>query len=170
MKQQKDNRGFTLLEMVIAIAIISILMSAIVFIFPQWLRQYEQLKKTAKAVEIMDSIASAVQEEMKFSQDRSFGRQGLKYLVGERISAIPLDDAHCSVAYDESSHRVRIEGKPKIFGTIFDTAFYGDMTVLLVIWEQDKEGESLLMTQIEVYSSEGNLLCSVTRPVVYYNP
>lgn len=165
-----DNKGFTLLEMICTVGIISILLAGVAAIFPQWLDQYMLLKQTAAATEIMDAVASGIQEELSFSKDRKWGPEGLTYATGDKIATLPLKDSACTVTYADS--RLVISGQPRIYGTIFDAEFYQDMTVTLTLQEQKRErdGAVVLLVRIEVYSSTGKLLCSETKPTIYYNP
>ena len=170
MKDKMDNKGFTLLEMVLTVGIISILIGGVVTVVPQWLSQYIMLKQTAAATEVMDVVASGIEEEMSFSRNRIWGTQGVSYVTGERVCMLPLKDSPVEMTYADG--RLVIRGKPKIYGAVFDTAFYKDMTVQLTMWEtkRTRDGISILMTQIEVFSAKGQLLCSETKPTVYYNP
>ncbi len=169
MKKRMNNKGFTLLEMVIAVAVISLLIGSIVVVFPQWLTQYVTLRQTAEAMEIMDVIASGIQDELLFSKERTWDGQGLHYVRDTRIGHIPLNDMECAVSYEGGS--LTVEGKPQIFGVVFDSDFYGDMTAKLILGEQtrSRDGAKVLVTQIEIYSSQGQLLGSETASVLYYN-
>ncbi len=180
-KKKLNNKGFTLLEIVITVAIISILFGGVVTVFPQWMNQYLMLRQTAKATEVMDVVATAVRDEMVYSTDREWTEEGLKYVRDVRMGTIPVDTADCSVSYapDETggSGVITIEGRPQIFGTIFDDDFYTDMTIKLVLEEKERArgadgsmGKKFLQAQIEVFSAEGQRLASVTEAVAYYNP
>ncbi len=170
MKVKMGNKGFTLLEMVLTVGIISILIGGVAAVLPQWLSQYIMLKQTAAATEVMDVVASGIEEEMSFSRNRIWGNQGISYVTGDRVCALPLKESPAEVTYADG--RLVISGRPKIYGAVFDAAFYKDMTVKLTIWEtkRARDGTVVLMTQIEVFSAKGQLLCSETKPTVYYNP
>lgn len=165
-----NNKGFTLLEMIITIGIISILMGGIAFIFPQWLRQYTMLKETAAATEIMDVVASGISEELSMSQERNWTTAGISYVNGDRISSLPLETEDCTISYQDGV--LKISGQPKIYGAIFDTTFYKDMSVTLTMYEQarSRDGAKVLLATIEVYSAKDVLLSSETRTIFYYNP
>lgn len=169
MKKRLNNKGFTLLEMVIAVAIVSLLVGSVVVVFPQWLTQYVMLRQTAEATEIMDVIASGIQDELLFSKERTWDEQGLHYVRDSRIGTLPLNDTECAITYEDGS--LTILGKPQIFGAVFDSGFYGDMTAKLVMKEQtrSRDGAPVLVAQIEVYSSQGQLLASEAVSVLYYN-
>lgn len=164
------NKGFTLLEMVLTIGIISILLAGVAVIFPQWVDQYILLKQTAAATEIMDAVASGIQQELAFSQDREWSDQGLTYVTADKVSILPLKGSQCTITYAEN--QLVISGQPRIYGTVFDQSFYKDMTVTLTMQEEkrSRDGAMILMTQIQVYSASGKLLCSETKPTMYYNP
>ena len=169
MKKRWNNKGFTLLEMVIAVAIVSLLVGSVVVVFPQWLTQYVTLRQTAEATEKMDVIASGIQDELLFCKERTWDEKGLHYVRDSRIGNIPLNDAECTIAYEDGT--LTILGKPLIFGAVFDSDFYDDMTAKLVLKEQtrSRDGAPVLGVQIEIYSSQGQLLGSETISVLYYN-
>ena len=165
-----NNKGFTLLEMVITFGIIGILIGGVAIIFPQWLNQYTYLKQTAAATEVMDVVASGIQDEMSLSRERTWSAEGLTYVNGERISKLPLDNTACTSSYSDG--KLIISGQPKIYGAIFDTAFYKDMSVTLTMQEEKRSRDDalVLVTTIEVYSPQGALLASETKTTFYYNP
>lgn len=170
MEVKMGNKGFTLLEMVLTVGIISIFIGGVAAVLPQWLSQYIMLKQTAAATEIMDVVSSGIEEEMSFSRNRIWGAQGVSYVTGDRVCTLPLKDSPVEMTYADG--RLVISGKPKIYGAVFDTAFYKDMTVKLTMWEakRTRDQATILMMQIEVFSAKGQLLCSETKPTVYYNP
>lgn len=170
MNIKKNNKGFTLLEMVLTVALISILIGGVAVVFPQWLSQYILLKQTAAATEVMDVIASGIEDEMAFSRNRMWGPSGVSYVTGDRVCTLPLKNSQAETSYADG--RLVINGRPRIYGAIFDTAFYKDMTVQLTMWEskRERDGMPILMIQVEVYSDQGILLCSETKPTAYYNP
>lgn len=179
--KKTNNKGFTLLEVVITVAIISILFGGIATVFPQWLNQYIMLRQTARATEIMDVVATAVRDELIYSTDREWTEEGLKYIRDTRMSTIPVNTTDCTVTYlpgeADNNGVITIVGRPQIFGTIFDENFYKDMTVRLVLEEKTRVrgtdgsmGKKFLQAQIEVFSAEGQRLASVTETVSYYNP
>lgn len=165
-----NNKGFTLLEMVITVAIIGILIGSVAVIFPQWLEQYSLLKQTAAATEVMDVVASGIQDELSLSKERNWESDGLTYERGDRISTLPIDNEDCSVSYGGGN--LVISGQPKIYGAVFDTAFYKDMTVNITLQEEKRSRDDLpvLVTTIEVYSAQGTLLAGETKTTFYYNP
>lgn len=165
-----NNKGFTLLEMVVTVGILGILMSAIAIIFPNWLRQYTMLKETAAATEIMDVVASGIQDELSVSQEREWSEDGLYYINGDRIGNLPLEDSPCSIAYTDK--KLVIEGQPGIYGAVFDTGFYKDMSVKITLEEEKRSRDDaiFLLSTIEVYSSDGTMLGSETKSTYYYNP
>lgn len=165
-----NNKGFTLLEMVITVAIIGILISGVAIIFPRWLNQYTLLKQTAEAMEVMDVVASGIQDELSMSRERTWSAEGLGYVNGDRIGRLPLEKEKCTVIY--TGGPLVISGQPKIYGAIFDTEFYKDMTVRLTLQEQKRSRDGIVFLEavIEVYSTEGVLLCSETKNTFYYNP
>lgn len=165
-----NNKGFTLLEMVVTFGIIGILLGGVAIIFPQWLNQYTYLKQTAAATEVMDVVASGIWDEMSLSRERAWSGDGISYLNGERISKLPLDHTGCTCSLADDT--LVISGQPKIYGAVFDTGFYKDMSVTITMQEEkrSRDDKPVLVMNIEVYSSQGALLASETKTVFYYNP
>ena len=164
-----NNKGFTLLEMVVTLGIIGILLGSVAVIFPQWLNQYTFLKETAAATEVMDVVASGIQDEMALCSERTWSGEGITYVNGERISKLPLDNAGCSSSYNGTE--LVITGQPKVYGAIFDTGFYKDMTVTITMKEEKRgrDEKPVLVTTIEVFSKQGTLLAGETKTTFYYN-
>lgn len=166
-----DDSGFTLMELIITVAILSVLMTGVVTTFPQWLRQYTMLKETSRATEIMDILASGINQEMKFSTSRTWGSEGISYVNAEKLStSLPIATDGCTITYE--SDKLIIDGRPKIYGSVFDTGIYDEMTVRLILSETERTRDNarVLQTLIEVYSDSGALLATETKSTMYYNP
>lgn len=165
-----NNKGFTLLEMVVTVALLSIVIAGVVVIFPNWMNQYDMLKETAAATEIMDVVASGIQEELSLSQERQWDENGLSYVNGDRLGQLPLEDSQSTTSYTNGT--LVISGQPKIYGAVFDTEFYKDMTVTLTLQEKERKRDNsvFLLAIIEVHAADGELLCSERKTIFYYNP
>lgn len=168
MKKKKNlaNKGFTLIEMVIAVAIVSMLFGSIVVIFPQWLSQYVMLRDTAEATEVMDVVAAGIKDELQFSKDRLWNDEGIYYVRGNRSVQIPLNPSDCNITYDNQV--MTIEGRPEIFGSIFDESFYSGNIIKLTLQNNGEESK-YMNANIEIYSEQGELLASEIKTVVFYN-
>lgn len=64
-----SQKGFTLLEMILAVAIISIFFSTVALIVPSWYKSYESAININYARQIANSVVNIVEQQLLFADD-----------------------------------------------------------------------------------------------------
>ncbi|MCR4651112.1 MAG: type II secretion system GspH family protein [Lachnospiraceae bacterium] len=163
----ENNKGFTLIEMIITLGLVGILLSAVAVLFPQWLDQYLYIRQLGTATGIMDVVGQGVQSELEYSTDRMIEATGLSYIVEDRIGKIPANTDDCTVTV--TSDTVVINGQPAIFGSVVDPDFYHDMSVTITLVLDGTGSDEHINALIEVFNSEGKIMCSENKPMILYS-
>lgn len=161
----RDHKGFTLVEMIIAVAMISIFFTVVVAVMSRTLNTYVTMKETTDAIKIADVVGNGTVKELEFAQKIEFGADGMEYSVNKGKTMLPLNNTAPVTGYTDSS--IIIEGKPEIFGTVFDPEVYDNNSVKLQITRMNTR---VLAVDIEVFSdNSGELLYKTRRTVYLYN-
>ena len=123
---------------------------------------------------MMDVVASGMKEELQYSKNRTFDENGFHYVRGTRIGDFPIQSTagDYTVTYTVGEQSVTVSGQPKIFGTVFDTAFYGDMTTVITLREESRtsDGRSFLTADIEIRNNEDKVMSSETIAIHLFQP
>lgn len=160
----KNQKGFTLVEMIIAVAMISVFFTVVVAVMTRTLNTYLSIRQTTNAMKTADVLGSGMVKELEFAQDIEFKAEGMSYSVNKGSSRIPLNAAPVT-SYTANS--VVIEGKPEIFGVVFDSGFYEENSVRLQITRPEQR---ILSIDIQIIQDGSNEVLYTTKRTVYlYN-
>lgn len=172
-----NNVGTTMMELIITVAIVTVFFGAVAIAVPNCLEQYVMMKNTSEAMEITSIIENGLSTELGGAGRISFtADKGLTYARNGQIRNFPIledkagDSSKTSTIKVENKDGVSImtvTGKPKIYGTLYDTAFYGNMTVEIIVTY--KKGADCMNSKITVYNSEGESIAITEKPIVLYN-
>ncbi len=161
----RNHKGFTLVEMIIAVAMISVFFTVVVAVMSRTLNTYVTMKEMTDAIKIADILGNGTVKELEFAQKISFGADGMEYSVNKGKSVLPLNNTAPVTAYTDAS--VVVEGKPEIFGVVYDPEMYDNNSVKMQITQLSTR---VLAVDIEVYSdNSGDLLYKTRRTVYLYN-
>lgn len=161
----KNNKGFTLVEMIIAVALISVFFTVVVAVMTRTLNSYVTMKQTTEAIKMADVIGSGMVKELEFADGIDFTADGMKYTVNRGSSVLPMNGTATVSAYTDDS--IIIEGKPEIFGVVFDPALYQHNSAKLQI---SKVAEQVLYVEMDIIDdNSGDLIYKTNRTVHLYN-
>jgi prepilin-type N-terminal cleavage/methylation domain-containing protein len=163
--RKQNNKGFTLLEMVLVMAIIAVFFTMVAFLVPVWYKNYEDSMRLNYARQIADAVLGAVEEQIRFADDLTI------------VYSAPDDDSYVE----------RITGKAKgvrfytpmegtgwvgdaLTSTVKDTKKYADGMAPLIdglVYDEDFFMENSIRLSFQL-KPEGGLpkRCEVTVQVV----
>lgn len=167
-----------MLELIITVAMVAVFFGAVTLAVPRCLEQYIMMKETSEAMEISSILENGLASELggagRINVDESKGicyvRDNLiKYFPIDAESAKTDDSYNCDMTVTKNGmdSEIVIKGQPKIYGTLYDTKFYGGMSVEMVL--NYRTGADCINLKISVLSSEGKVIAVTTKPIVLYN-
>lgn len=164
-KYVKNQKGFTLVEMIIAVALISVFFTVVVTVMTRTLNSYVTMKQTTEAIKMADVIGSGMVKELEFAQNIEFTAEGMNYTVKKGSSVLPMNGTATVASYTSDS--IVIEGKPEIFGVVFDPGLYANNSVRLRI---TKAATQVLAVEMEIIDDSSNELVYKTKRTIHlYN-
>lgn len=96
----KNKKGFTLLEVVLATALVSILFTMAAFVIPTWYKAYAQTVRLNYARQIADSVIGTIEEQVRFANKieviEPSGEDPVQRLTGTNGSSrfhIPMEES-----------------------------------------------------------------------------
>ena len=160
-----------MLELIMTVAVVTVFFGAVVVALPRCMEEYITMKKTSDALEITSVLENGLATELCGSSRVVFGgeREALNYVRNQELRYFPIN-------YDEGSevtitsgdaYVMTVVGKPKIYGTLYDTNFYDDMSVEVVLTYVTDA--SSMNVKITVYDSDGLSLAVSEKPIILYN-
>lgn len=163
-KVMKDQKGFTLIEMIIALAMVTILFTVILAVLTRTITAYAKMKESVEAMKIADVMGSGMVKELEFAKEITFESDCMTYSVDGGGTRLPLDNTS---AVTTTSDSISILGKPKIYGVVFDPGFYKADSVNIDI---TRANENTLLIQIKIISdASGDTLYTGKQTVHLYN-
>lgn len=174
-----NNKGLTMLELIMTVAVITVFFTTISITLPRVMEQYILMKNTSEALEITSILENGMATELGGAANFRFEEKynGLGYEKNLQVRYFPLNaqkseedpDYGCTTTLVNtgSEHFLTITGRPKIYGTLYDGGFYGNMTVKIEL--KYKDGAENMNVKITVFDAEGKSICVSEKPIVLYN-
>lgn len=108
-KRIREKDGFTMLEMVLATALVSIFFAMVAMLLPVWYKAYTQAIELNHARQVTDSVIGAIEEQIKFANQMEIVTEedGIERLTGKGESSrfhIPMEESSNLIdglVYDE---------------------------------------------------------------------
>lgn len=144
----KNKKGFTLMEMIIAMAVSTVLMLGIAFVLPSFVKMQAASIELSYAKLISDGIEEALENELAFSRDVS---------VSEDKETLTYTGAYGKKTINGSSNPVTIEGLS------YDARYYMNKQVN-IDFSLSEDGQ-LCSADITVSNESGKLLYQSVRTI-----
>lgn len=113
IKQHISNKkGFTLIEVVLVTALVSIMFAMVVAVIPTWYRAYNKTLRLNHARQMADSVIGTIEETTRFANDVTveIDADSVQRLRGKN---------------DEGSFAIPMEGSTNLIdGLVYDEKFY----------------------------------------------
>ncbi len=169
---QDNNDGFTMLEMIITVALVTLFFSAVAVVVPAILNNYVTMNKTNKALEMTTVIENGLSAEWAKAYqitmpDDSTKDPRLSYQIGQykRYFPVEKDQADTSITADSVNHTISVKGKPIIYGAVFDESFYKWGWTAEVVLKQDDTDYSVKVT---IYDEFNEIITVSEKPLIIY--
>ena len=165
-----NNKGFTMLELIITVAIVSIFFTAIAYVIPEALEYYLVVEKTSTALELADIIENGLEMEMGGAASLAFDESyGVTYINGEEIRTFPAnkDLSNIDMQVDVDNRTVIVSGKPYVWRSVYDDELYGDYSAKIVLDQDVDTGD--MRIELTIFDGDGDQLCTSRKPVIMYN-
>lgn len=69
MSKLKNCQGFTMIEMILTVALTAIFFTVVALALPQWIKSYQSFVRVSYANQIADNIIEAVKEQITYSSN-----------------------------------------------------------------------------------------------------
>lgn len=175
--KKNNNLGTTMIELIITVAIVAVFFGAVVVAVPRCLEQYIMMKESSEALELTSIIENGLSTELggagKIHIDAD---RGLTYIKNKQIKYFPMakgvtEDSNYEyeLSIDTSGEEkvVKVTGKPKFYGALYDAGIYGNMTVEIIL--KYATAASCINTKITVFNAEGKSIAVTEKPIILYN-
>lgn len=169
--RQKGNAGFTMLEMIITVALVSLFFSAMAVVIPTILNNYVTMNKTNKAVEMTTVIENGMAAEWAkayaITLPNTPEEPRLSYQVGnyKRYFPVEKDQEGTTITTDFTNNTITVKGKPIIFGAVYDESFYKWGWTAEVILKKDGNDYSVKVTIFDEYNE---VITVSEKPIIIY--
>lgn len=170
--RQKGNAGFTMLEMIITVALVSLFFSAMAVVIPTILNNYVTMNKTNKALEMTTVIENGIAAEWAKAYAITFPvdttkEPRLSYQVGnyKRYFPVEKDQDGTSTTTKYTDNTITVKGKPIIFGAVYDESFYKWGWTAEVILKKDGNDYSVKVT---IFDENDEIITVSEKPIIIY--
>lgn len=177
LNNRLNNKGTTMIELIITVAIVAVFFGAVAVAVPKCLEQYIMMKETSEALEITSILENGLAAELGSAGRISFNEEtGISYVKNGQNRYFPIKkgvtedtnyDYDIKLKIDGSERILRITGQPKSYGTLYDIGFYGNMTVEMTL--DYVPGNDCINLQVVVFNSEGKSIATTNKPIILYN-
>lgn len=193
-KTSKNNKGFTMLELVITVALVSIFFGVVVAIVPSTINEYIAMRKLASAMELTNLIENGIatelssatsicfdeekdvityiknKEQRRFpsNEDKTLLLEGFTTLneIGRNVSEYP-DGMGGKVSTIEVGGKTTDGGHVYVFNSICDDGIYSDFGAkITIIYVSATNSYEMLVC---VYDENDEIICSSQKPIIMYN-
>lgn len=107
-----SKKGFTLIEVVLVTALVSIMFATVVAVIPTWYRAYNKTLRLNHARQMADSVIGSIEENVRFANDVTveIDADSVQRLRGKN---------------DEGAFAIPMEGSTNLIdGLVYDEKFY----------------------------------------------
>lgn len=184
-----DNKGYSLIEVIITMALVSIVMSFLAASFSTTVKTFNRITRMTEAKSlanqisngIVSELSSAKQLQIAFKENSDgvvtgrivYEKGDMLYQFPESGGEVVIDDGLEAPDGDGGDFYCQVVGKPVLRGAVYDVAVYGDYTVdVTVTFGDDINNISSLFVMVKVYEGEGAdkvMLASVPQTSLLYN-
>lgn len=148
----RDQKGFTLIEMLTATALVAIFFTMAASVLPSWFQNYKNMITLSYARQIANTIVSAVEGQLLFASDVSIKPgSGNLAVTGKRGNTV--------VTIPETME----DGTQSIEGLVYDSRFYRGMDVKLTFEVNDSDRYCIVT--VVVKDADGSTILEKTRAV-----
>lgn len=130
-RKGKSTKGFTMIEMIITVAVTAIFFAGVVAILPSVLKSYHAVISMNAARQIAESVSNAISEQITYASGVEVKSEGvLEYIYYVK----GIKGADGTADQDPRNERRKIELKDdieKIPGMVYDKAYFRDNKVNL---------------------------------------
>ena len=170
VRKKLNNKGFTMMEIIITVAIVSIFFLSISIVVPQSLDYYILMEKTSTAIELTDIIENGLGMELAGAASIAFDDSvGITYINGEEIRKFPankdLSKLNMKVSVDDK--KLEVTGRPYIWRSVYDDELYGQYTAKILLTQDDNTGN--INIKVTIFDENNDSVCTTTKPVIMYN-
>lgn len=170
IKKKHNNKGFTMLEVIITVGIVSIFFLSISVVLPQSLEYYILMEKTSTALELTDIIENGIGMELAGASSIAFDESvGITYINGNEIRKFPankdLSGLNMQVSPDVKS--LKVTGRPYIWRSVYDDEMYGKYTASIILNQNIDTGK--MNVTVTIFDEDNKSLCTTTKPIIMYN-
>lgn len=157
------KKGFTLIEMIIATALVGMMFTMVAAIVPTWYKAYHTSMELNHARQIADSIMGTIEEKLRFANEVKIpdGSSTSTYITGRSGSSsfqIPMEPLE-----GESGEHFRIDG------LVYDEDYLmGNKVELQFTKVTDAAGQTAYKVTVKLTEEDGTPVLSKTRTVGLY--
>lgn len=146
----KSRRGFTLIEMIITTALVSIFFAAVAMIVPSWYKAYTSMSELNHARQIADNVMEAVEWQIRFADEVRYEAAPVDHLEGRNGSG-----SFCIPMWEEGDMPVDgIENSVMIDGLAYDADYF--MNHELKLSFSDPAGTDYCTVTVEILRKQGD--------------
>ena len=187
---KNNNKGFTMLEIVITMALVTIFFGVVVVVVPSGLSQYISMMKLSDGIELTNVIENGIAGEfavassiyfdeendvityIKDHEQRSFPSNDDDYVAIDDNDVTKLNEVsrECTSYTDANSNiinQITAGGRPYVFNTICDDGVYDGYYSKIKITYNQKH--CTYEIEVEVYDENYDIICSSKKPIITYN-
>lgn len=158
-RRLKSRQGFTLIEMIITTALVSIFFAAVAMIVPSWYKAYDSMSELNHARQIADSVIEAVEWQIRFADELTYvpatGDGTVEYLEGKRGGT----SFYVPMQQDGSMPTNNIEGSVMIDGLAYDADYFMNHELRLSF--SNPEGMDYCTVTVEILRKQGDTVETV---------
>lgn len=166
----KNCQGFTMIEMILTVALTAIFFTVVALVLPQWIKSYQSFIRVSYANQIADNIIEAVKEQITYSSNVSTedtpGQLTYNYL--EKI----YNEGIVGESPQARSISLGGAGGVLIPGFVYDPKYYMDNNVTLLAQVEDIKGDypgRICNLDITIEDkTTGNTILTKTRSIRLY--
>ena len=150
----KSRRGFTMIEMIITTALVSIFFAAVALIVPSWYKAYTSMSELNHARQIADSVMEAVEWQIRFADTVEYvpvsADNPVEYLKGTSGGS-----SFCIPLWEDSNMPTNnIESSVMIDGLAYDADYFMNHELRLSF--SDPAGMDYCTVRVEILRTQGD--------------
>lgn len=151
----KSSRGFTMLEMIITTALVSIIFAAVAMIVPSWYKAYITMSELNHARQIADSVMEAVEWQIRFADEVEY----VPVSADDPIERLKVENGGNSITYipllnEGNMPADNIESPVRIDGLAYDADYF--MNHELHLSFSDPAGMDYCTVKVEILRTQGD--------------
>lgn len=176
LSKLKESKGFTMLEMILTVALVAIFFTVVAMVLPSLIRSYNSIVSVNYANQIADNIITAVEEQLTYASDVtvdssgkiSYGYPYKEYIEKGGNQGFVIKTQTKEIKLGDSNGDV-----PIIPGFVYDKKYYMDKKVEIIaktvpLNSDAEKTKHVCILTVNVSDNSDNLILEKTRNIRLY--